>query len=233
MGTLKHPDFATLPVIVGGTAKAGAFYVTYSGHYLSHIAQNAYGSGSITHIMRINKSKYNIQKCIYRVSDKNCSSSKVLDENVITMQPNDWSCKAWLSLCNADRAGKDGLGGDLGVLYQVIWVPPVTGEEPWELEPIDDKPVVPVDPYTPIDIPGLRKKAADIVDKLPDLFKKGGSEDVPGGGGGGEPAQEEEVQKASFPWWLGALLGLGAISTVIWFAVKDRKKRGKKRKKAK
>jgi hypothetical protein len=234
MATLKHPSFDTLPIIVGGKAKAGAFYVTYSGHYLSHIAQDAYGSGSITPIMRINKSKYNVQHCIYRQDSRKCSSLKILDENAIMAQPSSWASQAWLSLCNVDKAGKDNLGAALGVAYQVIWVPPVTGEEPWELEPIDD--TEPLDPKKKL--PGFKIPDGDIiidVPKVPDIdIHIGDKEDEKrADNGGGEPEPLPDTKKAGFPWWLGALLGLGAISTVIYVAVKDRKKRGKKRKKAK
>jgi hypothetical protein len=225
--SLQHPDYASLPIIVGGKAQPGAFYVSYSGHYLSHIANDAYGSGKPSAIMRLNKSKYNVQHCIYRVSSTNCNSAKVTSESVIMSQPNSYAAVAWLSLCGKDRAGQDGLGSLLSTPYQVIWVPTADGKEPWDIEtPI----TVPKTPS--VTIPGFSVKTPEINVKIPGL-----SIGVEDGGETTPPAEDEaapvvEPKKAGMPWWLGALLGLGALTTVIVFAVRDKKK-GKKRKKAK
>ncbi len=221
MGSIQHPDYATLPIIVGGTAQAGAFFVTVQNKMLSHIALDAYGSGKITPVMRINKSKYNVQHCVYRAASNSCSSPKVTSASVILAQPNSWQAKAWLSLCNVDKAGNDGLGPLLGTQYQVIWIPTADGKEPWDIE-------VPVTvPETPKHtIPGLRIGTPEINVKIPDInINVGGDTPAPSPG---PDVPVEEPKKAGVPWWLGALLGLGALTTVIVFAVRDKKKKGKK-----
>lgn len=230
MGTMQHPDYATLPIIVGGKAQPGAFYVSYSGHYLSHIASEAYGSGKPSAIMRLNKSKYNVQHCIYRESSTNCNSAKVTSESVIMVQPNTWTAKAWLSLCGKDRAGQDGLGAILGVPYQVIWVAPADGKEPWDIE-------APITPPKTLEgtIPGLHVKTPVGSVTIPGIsvgFDDGKS--TPGAGAETTPeAPIEEPKKAGMPWWLGALLGGGALITVIVFAVRDKNKGKKRAKKSK
>jgi hypothetical protein len=230
--SLQHPDYATLPIIVGGKAQPGAFYVSYSGHYLSHIANDAYGSGKPSAIMRLNKSKYNVQHCIYRTTSNNCNSAKVTSESIIMSQPNSYAAVAWLSLCGKDRAGQDGLGSLLSTPYQVIWVPTADGKEPWDIEP----------PITVPKTPGSTIPGFNVKTPVGNVTIPGLSIGFDDGSGSGKstptlpPAEDEtpveEPKKAGMPWWLGALLGLGALTTVIVFAVRDKKK-GKKRKKAK
>lgn len=214
MKILKHPDYVSLPVLVAESAsdkaQAGKFFVTYSGKYLSHIAKDAYGSGTVFSLWQINKSAYNKANCIYRYSSSSCSSP-IVPGSEVSDAPS-WSAKTWLSLCNADKngVGGNGLGGELGVSYQVIWVP-LEGKEPWDLE----IPGVLETPETP-GTPGIINKPSPPSTITTPI--------VPG-----TPEEEEVVvpEKAGLPWWLGALLGLGALTTVIYFAVKDKKK-GKK-----
>jgi hypothetical protein len=216
--------------------------VTYPYHYLSHIANDAYGFGSVSYIDLLNKSKYNVQHCVYRESASNCGSAKVTSPSIILSQPASWGAKAWLSLCNKDKVGLDGLGSLLGTAYQVIWVPTADRKEPGDLEPpTTSTPSVPPTPATPIDWSKLKKKAEEAIPGLlPGLTSGGGGTStvqnsktcsdgstLTWASGEPEPACLEE-KKAGVPWWLGAILGLGALTTVIYFAVKDKKK-GKKK----
>lgn len=235
MKSLTHPDYATLPILVAQSTtdkpQPGAFFVTAQTVPLSYIAAKAYGNGQITATQRINKSKYNMTHCIYRKSAQSCSSAKV-EGGLALSAPKSFADWAWIALCQADKNGVGGLGYGvlLGTKYQVIWIPTEDGKEPWDIE-------VPVtEPKTPVGtIPGFNIKVP------------GGSVTIPGTsihiGIGDEtappPAEEEtappveEPKKAGMPWWLGALLGLGALTTVIVFAVRDKKKGKKRSKKAK
>lgn len=205
MSLVTHPNYPGLLIIVSSTtapvkASAGAFYVTHKGKVLSHIALDAYGSGKLSAVLRINRSAYNQQHCVYRAKSTTCKSPVV--SGSMAQAQTTWADGAWLALCLADRAGTDGLGNLLGTDYQVIWVPPMTGEEPWDL-------VQPKQPGLP-DLPGI--KPGPGVTPV-------------------DPTQPEEPpeppKKAGFPWWLG-LIGLGALVTVAVAAARSRKKKDKK-----
>jgi hypothetical protein len=253
-----HPDYPSLPILVAQSTadkpQPGQFYVVVSGTSLSWIAQKAYGSGTISSVNRINKSQYNMTKCVYRKKSGSCSSAKV--DGSLALSNVGWNDGAWLALCQADKAGTDGLGSSLGVDFQVIWIPPTSGGEPWDLAPPVEEPAKPVTPPSlpgnggdpvvitvpPVDInigggktittPGIDIGIGGRIGGGGGGGGDGGGGPSGGGGGGSEvPGGQppSAPKKAGFPWWLGALLGLGAVSTVIYFAVKDRKK-GKKRK---
>lgn len=230
MRTVAHPEYETLDVYVAQSIAdspvPGSFFVTAYTVPLSDVAAKAYGSGSITPTLRINKSKYNQTHCIYRRESAKCFSPKV--NSSIAATQTGWGPGAWLSLCNVDKNGQGnlGYGSLLGVPYQVIWVPTTDGKEPWDLEPPEDKDL-PVEKKTP-STPDFDARIPDIDIDLPDVDVY-----VPGdddGGGGGEP--QPEPKKAGFPWWLGALLGLAAVGGMIRFALVG-KKRGKKKGKKK
>lgn len=239
---MQHPSYPALVINVGGKAQPGAFYVTYQGHYLSHIAKDAYNSQTPSYMNRINKSKYNIAHCIYRKSSQSCSAQQVGGEAFILAQPDSFASQAWLSLCGKDKAGTDGLGSSLGFPYQVIWIPPLSGEEPEDLQPVEEE-----DPPSVV-IPGIKIPSVVTIPKIITDIGGGSTITVPpitiGGGGGRSgitddpvegpdepvppPEEPEEPQKAGFPWWLGALLGAGALITVIVFATRGKGKKGKK-----
>jgi hypothetical protein len=223
MKILIHPLYPAIPIYVAQSVadkpKAGAFFVTYQGIVLSTIASRAYGSGNLTSVKRINQSAYNRAHCFYRESSSNCNSSRV-DPN-LAMASGGWDeGLAWISLCPADKAGADGIGASLGVNYQVIWVPPLTGGEPQDGGTSPFHVVIP-EPDPQPDPPHVDPFPTPDPDPAP------GPDPGPDDGGNPEP----ELKKAGVPWWLGAILGLGAISTVIYFAVRDKKKLGKKSKK--
>jgi hypothetical protein len=249
MITKEHPSFPTLPIIVAQSTassdkpKPGNFYVVPNPTNLSWVALKAYGNGTLKFIKLINLSEYNMQNCVYRRESANCYSPKV--SSALAPSNVEFKPGAWLSLCNVDKNGIDGqgFGSALGTQYQVIWIPPPDGREPWELAP----PIVDTKPPT-TKLPGVKlpdiSGGEPVVIPVPgtDLkveIGKGGTVSLPGitfgggeGTGGGEEDDQPETQpqKAGMPWWVGAILGLGAITTVIYFAVKDPKKRGKKRK---
>jgi|GEM_PF-4674265 len=234
---LKHPDYDTLPIYVATStadkAVAGAFFVTVKDKMLSHIASNAYGVQSVTTVHMINESKYNMANCVYRKLSSSCSSAKV--SGALAPQNSGYGAGAWLSLCPGDKDGVSGagLGTTLGTKFQVIWIPTGNGEEPWDLEKKtpgsgDVGVVVPPpsggnsDPkmnfgLPKFDLPGFGGSTGGTV--------TGGGE----GGSGGEPVPEPEPEKAGFPWWIGAILGLGAITTVVVFALRDKKRRKKRK----
>ena len=231
-----HPEYATLPVWVAQTTTdkpvPGAFFVTKQSVPLSMIAQKAYGSGTAGPTKLINSSEYNRTHCIYRQESAVCSSPKVNSSGALT--GSGWNIGAWLSLCNVDKNGQNGLGYGvmLGTQYQVIWIPPLTGEEPGDLEIKEDDapPAVVVGPITPpVDVDDIVNRivdgAADVdvsdIDVPSIDIHINGDEEAPAG-------EVEPVQKAGFPWWLGAVLGLGAAITMIVVATRGRK-RGRKR----
>jgi len=233
MRILTHPDYATLPILAAQSTsdkpQPGAFFVTAQSVPLSSIATKAYGNGQITATQRINKSKYNITHCVYRKSAQSCSSGTVAGEKALSA-PKSFADWAWIALCQADKNGIGGLGYGtlLNTKYQVIWIPTEDGKEPWDIEPPITVPKTPT--YT---VPGFSVKTPSGSVELPGVSIHIGDEDetMP------PPADDttppvEEPKKAGLPWWLGALLGLGALTTVIVFAVRDKKK-GKKRSKGK
>jgi hypothetical protein len=226
-----HPDYPSLAIIeaesVVDMPQAGAFFVTHQSVVLSDIAKRAYGSGTLTPTKRLNCSKYNMQKCIYRYESGNCYSSKVIGTQATNTSS--WGPGAWLSLCNVDKAGTDGLGTELGTKYQVIWVPPTTGEEPWDLAAPKTDPVVPPKVVTPT-IPPINVLIPPSIPKIPgidlDINVKVEPEPTPEP----EPDPEPEIKKAGGSWILAAVLGAGALITVIVFAARKKKKKGKGKK---
>lgn len=225
MKIVNHPLYPGQKIYIAESTAdkpvAGAFFVTYQTVVLSTIALKAYGSGNLANTKRINQSAYNRAHCFYRESSSACTSRRV--DPSLAMAAGGWdSGQAWLSLCPADKAGSDGIGTALGVRYQVIWVPTLAGGEP-----ADETPFHVVDPE-PDPNPFRRKE----VDPTPTPDPDPVPDPDPGPDDGGDPEPEPEPKKAGVPWWLGAILGLGAISTVIYFAVRDKKKRGKKSKKS-
>jgi hypothetical protein len=227
-----HPDYPSLSIIeaqsVADKPQPGAFFVTHQTVVLSEIAKRAYGmpqppTTMLTITKRINRSQYNMQKCFYRYKSDSCSSARVPSSGATGTST--WGPGAWLSLCNADRAGADGLGAELSTKYQVIWVPPATGQEPWDLAP-KTQPVTPpathTDPIhiiTPPSNPSVPGIDLDIGIKVED-----GAEPEP------EPHKEPEpepLQKAGGSWILAAVLGGAALITVIVFAAKKKKKEKK------
>jgi hypothetical protein len=239
MKIIAHPNYPGLNILIAESAAdkpiPAAFFVTVKTMVLSNIALWAYGmpappSTPLTLVNRINRSQYNMQKCYYRYDSANCYSARV--NGAGAMSTSGYNPGAWLSLCNIDKAGVDGLGALLGTKYQVIWIPPETGEEPWDfVVPDPKKPdikiVVPKNPTIPgVKIPGvdinveIGKGATVIVGDDPEEPPKGEPEPEP------EPVPEPP-QKAGFGWIPAAVLGGGAIITMIYFAYKNRKKKGK------
>ena len=233
-----HPDYPTLQILVAQSSadkpQPGKFFVTHTKVMLSDIGFAAYGPPQggttyMTQVKRINRSAYNMGHCVYRKSSSNCYSSVVPGINALNTSG--YADGAWLSLCNVDKGGTDGLGASLGVHYQVMWIPPPDGREPWDLAPPSqpDTPASPAQPGTVTDVklPGILGGDSPTVNvTLPGISVDvgiGSGGKVPSGGGGGTPVPE--TKKAGIPWWVGGILGLGAITTVIVFALKDKKKR--------
>ena len=209
-----HPEYPGLEIRAatkGENAKAGAFYVTKSGRYLSHIAKQAYASGNLAHTLLINKSKYNQNRCVYREESTNCYTAQVAGSQAEFQKS--WSPGAWVSLCKADRGD---IATTLNLPYQVIWVPPTNGKEPWELSPGATPP-----PYVAgkpkLFIPTPEDKGISTAP----IF-------TPGKGSGGGVVQTEPgepvpvTNKAGFPWWVALILGGTIVGTVLF--VKKKKK---------
>ena len=235
MKTYPHPDFPSLTIIEAQTAadkpQPGAFFVTHQTVDLSQIANRAYGtpvppSTMLTITKRINRSKYNMQKCLYRFRSDDCYSSRVDSAGALTTS--NWGPGAWLSLCNADKAGTDNLGLYLLTKYQVIWIPTADGKEPWDLaEPTTD--TMPTLPTVP-KVPDMHIVIPPTMPKLPGVdidigVKVEGPSD-------GQPVADDtgtpEVKKSGVGWVLAAVLGAGALVTVIYFAGRDKGKKGKR-----
>lgn len=234
----QHPGYPHLNIIEAQSAsdfpQQGAFFVTEKNLVLSEIAKRAYGAptaGStyLTLTKRINRSRYNMAKCYYRRESGNCYSPRVSSE--LALSTNNWGAGAWLALCNVDRYGVDGLGLQLGTKYQVIWIPPASGEEPWDMPAPQNGP-----PAGGIDQPGFETKKPSL--HIPGLdldlnveIGKGAKgivvEDDPDEPPKGEPEPIPEPQKAGMGWIPAVVLGAGALVTVLVFAWKNKKK-GKK-----
>jgi len=250
--TVKHPDYPSLNIIIAKNAAdkpiPGNFFVTHQTVNLSDVAYRAYGppTGGATFLTitkRINRSKYNMQKCFYRYKSDDCYSSRVSSAGA--PNTNNWGPGAWLSLCNVDKAGVDGLGLELETKYQIFWIPPVDGKEPWDLDV----------PKTQPDIPAQTPSTPDINVVIPPSLPSIPDIDIHIGGdeGGGETVteyskvcsdgtvlawsegQQEPVcpeappKKAGVGWILAAVLGVGAIGAVVYLAGKGKKgKRGKR-----
>jgi hypothetical protein len=239
---MKHPIYKSLDIIVAHSssdeAVAGAFYVPVYGDTLSQISVDAYGMITFSNVMLINRSKYNREHCIYRASSSNCGSKKV--SGSLALSQTGYGDGAWLSLCNVDKYGLDGLGTALGTAYQVIWVPTQDGLEPGDLD----------------DTPGGEGKIGDKFGKLylkskvcPDGVKLTWSslQSEPACASSSDPSPVPktktcpdgkkltwmsnkpepacpETSKAGFPWWLALILGGGALVTMIMFNAKKKKK---------
>ena len=235
-----HPDYPTLPIIVAQSSadkpQPGKFYVTYATTSLSSIALAAYGASSgvstLTLVKRLNRSSYNMGHCVYRKSSSHCSSAVVAGTGA--MNTVGYEDGAWLSLCNADKGGTDGLGISLGVSYQVIWVAPPDGREPWDLAP-PSTPETPIESGKPgtvsvVALPSIDGGGTPTVSvTIPGVAIGGGGKTTSGGGtddgtGGSSGTAAPALQKAGIPWWVAGILGLGAITTVIVFALRDKKK---------
>ena len=202
-----HPEYPDLEIRVaakGENAKAGAFYVTKNGRLLSHIANQAYGSGNLASTLRINKSKYNQKRCVYREQSTNCYSAQVAGSQAEFQKS--WSPGAWISLCKADRGE---IAVTLNLPYQVIWVPTHDGKEPWDLAPGATPP-----PYVAGNPGFFVPTPEDKGISTAPIFTPGKST---GGGGTVQtgPGVPAPVNKAGFPWWVALLLGGALIGTVV------------------
>lgn len=242
---MKHPVYKSLDIIVAQSssdkAVAGAFYVPVYGDTLSQLSVDAYGMITFSNVMLINKSKYNREHCIYRASSSNCGSKKVSGN--LALSQTSYSDGAWLSLCNVDKAGLDGLGTSLGTAYQVLWIPTQDGLEPGDLD----------------DTSGGIEEGGKILDRFGKIYLKSkvcpdgtkltwsSLQSEPACASTPEPSPGPkmktcpdgrkltwmsnkpepacpEVKPAGFPWWLALILGGGALVTVVMFNAKKKKK---------
>jgi hypothetical protein len=156
-----------------------------------------------------------MQKCFYRYRSDDCFSSRVDSAGALTT--NSWGPGAWLSLCNTDKAGSDGLGLELGTKYQVIWIPPTNGKEPWEIA----ESVGVVAPTTPT-FPKLPDPSVVIPPSRPSM------PGVDPGPGDSAEVPPEVTKKAGVGWALAAVLGAGALVTVLILTGKKKDKKGKR-----
>lgn len=243
MKIVAHPNYPGLNIVISESTSdkpvPAAFFVTHKTVVLSSIALMAYGMPAppatpLTFVNRINRSQYNMQKCYYRYDSTNCYSARV--SGASALNTHGYNPGAWLSLCNVDKAGIDGIGTLLDTKYQVIWIPPPTGEEPWDFvapEPGKLKlPTIKLPPPVPPPtggIPGIdidigveigKGAKGIVIEDDPDEPPKGEPEPVP------EP--DPEPQKAGMGWIPAVVLGAGALITVLVFAWKKKKKKGKK-----
>jgi LPXTG-motif cell wall-anchored protein len=130
MAILKSPHYQGLSIYVGENPIPGAFYCPKSGENLSVIANKAYKSGTITPVLRINKSEWNIANCAYRQKSANCYSKHV--DPTLARGQSGWGDGAWIALCQADAQD---WAKQLGLAMPVIWIPTAKGEDPDDLAP--------------------------------------------------------------------------------------------------
>jgi hypothetical protein len=204
MATLYHPTYGGLRIYEASkyeVARAGAFFVTRSGMTLSHIAKQAYGDGKLGATLRINKSQWNRENCVYRLSSTSCKSKVVA--GILALSQSTWDSGAWLALCPGD---KNALATQLALGYPVIWVPTVDGKEPWDFAVTP----IPTSPIGTVKMPDLSKLIPGIKGALPGL----GDEDEPEKPG--EPEPEPEPIKAGFPWWVAVIVAGTIIGTALY-----------------
>ena len=133
---VEHPEYPGLSIVVNSDPIAGAFYVPKFGDNLSKIAAKAYGSGTLQYIKKINKSRWNMDYCVYRKKSTSCNSKQVSGD--LAKLQHSFSDGAWLALCPNDTQDWAQM---LGFLYPVIWVTDAEGNEPEDLVNVQPPPV--------------------------------------------------------------------------------------------
>lgn len=210
----ESPDYEGLVIVTGEKARPGAFYVPTFEQSLSQIANQAYGVGTLSFVLRINKSQWNRDHCVYRVKSGKCYSKT--SSSSLALSQNNFGDGAWIALCQSDTQSD---AAALGLHYPMIWVPGVHGEEPEDLA-LDPGPTSP----TPLK-PGLTlgEPEAEVLDPIITL-----TPEVPGRG---EPVLDDPQRggegEGGIPGWVigvgvGALV-LGGAAVLI---AKSRKKGG-------
>lgn len=203
MPQIAHPQYPKLQIVFNERARAGAWYVPRQNQALSHIANQAYGSGTLPMVLRIDKSAWNRENLIYRKKSADCYSAKV--DSKLALTQSSFAAGAWIALCQQDTpAWARGLGFD----YPPIWVPGMNGEEPDALvtTPIGTvlRPVPPSDPPPKVVF-------------IPGEPEEGDSER--------HRAPAKEPESGGFRWYhgLGIAAAVGGIIGVAYLARKKKK----------
>ena len=197
---LPHPQHPTLKIIVGEKAKAGAWFVPSSGQTMSQIANQAYSSGVLAMVLRINKSKWNRDNLIYRRESTNCASPKV--NSTLALSQSSFAPGAWVALCQQDTPS---WAMGMGFPFPPVWIPGLHGEEPSDFA-----------------------SSPEIVNLAPGFG--GDTEPPPTAvfmpGDPQEPSQPRQPSQGGFRWYHGLAIGGGVLAVVgiAWAA--SRKKRG-------